>query len=240
MPSRSPILAEVKAQAILIEKLRHKLAGHRAHRFGASSEMVEQLQLALESSEIAAAAMTGRLRLSDVKEEGEPKRRPIPDHVPRMEVELTTGEESCLGCRGTLCRLGEDITEELEYVPGRFIVNRILRQRLACSNFERSVQTGRLPSVCNHFNSERSRPVHSETGAISSDSTFRGDPGQDGTFLGFRDAALSGEGRQPARGARRPCRTQRQGSSPSRKPGAPSLPFAAGVRGQRQRAASRP
>jgi hypothetical protein len=31
------------------EKLRHQLAGRRAHRFGASSETVEQLQLALES-----------------------------------------------------------------------------------------------------------------------------------------------------------------------------------------------
>jgi len=52
----------VKAQAILIEKLRHQLAGHRAHRFGASSETAEQLQLALETSEIAAAAMTARMR----------------------------------------------------------------------------------------------------------------------------------------------------------------------------------
>nr|WP_245218979.1 hypothetical protein [Rubellimicrobium aerolatum] len=29
--------------------MRHQLAGHRAHRFGASSETAEQLQLALES-----------------------------------------------------------------------------------------------------------------------------------------------------------------------------------------------
>jgi hypothetical protein len=43
------LLAEVTAQAILIEKLRHQLAGHRAHRFGASSETAEQLQPALES-----------------------------------------------------------------------------------------------------------------------------------------------------------------------------------------------
>src|SRR4051812_29718645 len=81
------LLTEVKAQAILIEKLRHQLAGHRAHRFGASSETAEQLQLALETSEIAAAAMTARLlRLPDVEEKGHPKRRPIPDHVPRMVV----------------------------------------------------------------------------------------------------------------------------------------------------------
>ena len=32
------LLAEVKAQAILIEKLRHQLAGHRAHRFVAPAE----------------------------------------------------------------------------------------------------------------------------------------------------------------------------------------------------------
>ena len=60
------LLAEVKTQAILIEKLRHQLAGHRAHRFGASSETAEQLQLALETSEIAAAAMTARMKLPDI------------------------------------------------------------------------------------------------------------------------------------------------------------------------------
>ena len=95
------LLAEVKAQAILIEKLRHQLAGHRAHRFGASSETAEQLQLALETSEIAAAAMTARMKLPDIEEKDKPKRRPIPDHIPRMEVELTPGAEACVAT-GTL------------------------------------------------------------------------------------------------------------------------------------------
>ena len=35
------LLAEVKAQAVLIEKLRHQLAGHRARQLGASSETAE-------------------------------------------------------------------------------------------------------------------------------------------------------------------------------------------------------
>ncbi len=139
------LLAEVKAQAILIEKLRHQLAGHRAHRFGASSETAEQLQLALETSEIAAAAMTARLRLPDVEEKGQPKRRPIPDHIPRMEVELSPAADACADCGGKLRRIGEDVTEELEYVPGRFIVNRIVRPRLTCSGCERFVQAP-LPS----------------------------------------------------------------------------------------------
>jgi transposase len=139
------LLAEVKAQAILIEKLRHQLAGHRAYRFGASSETAEQLQLALETSEIAAAAMTARLRLPDVEEKDRPKRRPIPDHVPRMEVELGPAAGACADCGGKLRRIGEDITEELEYIPGRFIVNRVVRPRLACACCERFVQAP-LPS----------------------------------------------------------------------------------------------
>ena len=99
------LLAEVKAQAILIEKLRHQLAGHRAHRFGASSETAGQLQLALEISEIAAAAMTARLRLPDVEEKDSPKRRPIPDHIPRMEVELSPGTDACADCGGRSARM---------------------------------------------------------------------------------------------------------------------------------------
>ena len=95
------LLAEVKSQAVLIEKLRHQLAGHRNHRFGSSSENIEQLQLALETSEIAVAKMTAKLRLPDEEPKDKPKRRPIPDHIPRMEVELTTGGDdlrpvSCL------------------------------------------------------------------------------------------------------------------------------------------------
>ena len=126
-------LAEVKAQAILIEQLRHQLAGRRAHRFGASSETADQLQLAFETSEIAAAAMTARMKLPDIEEKDQPKRRPIPDHIPRMEVEQSPGTNACADCGGGLRRIGEDVTKELEYVPGCFIVNRIVRPRLTCA-----------------------------------------------------------------------------------------------------------
>ena len=143
----SRLIAEVKAQAILIEKLRHQLAGHRAHRFGASAETAEQLQLALETSELAAAAMTAKLRLPDVEDvaKDKPKRRPIPDHVPRMEVELSPPRDDCASCGGLLRRVGQDVTEELEYVPGRFVVNRLVRPRFACRGCEAFTQSP-LPS----------------------------------------------------------------------------------------------
>ena len=140
------LIAEVKSQAVLIEKLRHQLAGHRAHRFGASAETAEQLQLALETSELAAAAMTAKLRLPEPAEEkGKPKRRPIPDHVPRTEIELLPKRDDCAACGGRLRQIGEDVTEELEYVPGRFVVNRITRPRFACSGCDGFTQAP-LPS----------------------------------------------------------------------------------------------
>ena len=95
--------------------------------------------------EIAIAALTAKLRLPDDAPADKPKRKPIPDHIPRMEVELTPGNTECTHCGGKLRRLGEDVTEELEYVPGRFIVNRIVRPRLTCACCERFVQAP-LPS----------------------------------------------------------------------------------------------
>jgi len=91
--------------------------------------------------------MTAKLRLPDEEPKDKPKRRPIPDHIPRMEVELTTGEDDCPQCSGGLRRLGENVTEELEYLPGRFIVNRIVRPRFACSGCEAcwSINT---PIIC--------------------------------------------------------------------------------------------
>ena len=55
------------------------------------------------SSEVAAGAIMGRLRLPEEDEDEEarrPKRRPIPDHVPRMEVEIAPAEEACARLAG--------------------------------------------------------------------------------------------------------------------------------------------
>ncbi len=48
--------AEIRVRDLLIEKLKHQLAGMRRHRFGPSSEALDQLALTLEDDEIAASA----------------------------------------------------------------------------------------------------------------------------------------------------------------------------------------
>ena len=48
-------------------------------------------------------------------------------------------------CGGSLRQVSEDITEELEYIPGRFVVHKIIRPRMACKDCEKFIQAG-LPS----------------------------------------------------------------------------------------------
>jgi transposase len=140
------LASELKFRDLLIEKLKHQLAGQRRHRFGSRSESLDQLELTLEEEEIALAAEApvrqDTAAAPDKKRQ--PKRRPLPDHLPRNETVLSAGD-ACADCGGRLKRLGEDVTEELEYVPGRFVVNRIVRPRMACTCCE-TFHQAELPS----------------------------------------------------------------------------------------------
>ena len=135
---------ELKHRDLRIAKLEHELAGHRRHRFGSSSESLDQLQLSLEDEEIAAAKADKPARTNEEEPKSKPKRKPLPPDLPRNETVLSPGE-ACGRCGGNLKLLGEDVTEELEYVPGHYIVNRIVRPRMACSCCEAICQAP-LPS----------------------------------------------------------------------------------------------
>mgnify|MGYP000692651120 FL=1 len=139
------LASEVKSQAMFIEKLQHQIHGANRHRFGSTSEALDQLQLSLENEEIAVTAEAADAPDPEVGEpKNKPKRKPLPEHLERKEQVLTPGD-NCSKCGGGLKTLGEDITEELEYVPGRFVVNKFVRPRMACSCCEAVLQAP-LPS----------------------------------------------------------------------------------------------
>ncbi len=138
------LASELKSRDVLIEKLKHQLAGLRRHRFGSRSEAIDQLEMALEDEEIAQAAEAVPDTPDTETPNDRPKRKPLPDHLPRNETVLPGGE-ACSSCGGKLKQVGEDVTEELEYIPGRFVVNRIVRPRMACACCETFHQAA-LPS----------------------------------------------------------------------------------------------
>lgn len=130
----------------LIEKLRFELARFKRHQFGASSEKLDgrigQLELAIEALEMdeaETAASVDEPEAAPLDKGSKPARRPLPDHLPREEV-IHPGPCACPSCGGQLRRIGSDITETLDYVPGRFKVVRHGRGAFSCRACDTVVQ----------------------------------------------------------------------------------------------------
>jgi transposase len=61
-------------------------------------------------------------------------RSPLPEHLPRIEIEhdLAEDQKPCPGCGQVRCRIGQEISEQLEYLPASFKVLRHIRHKYAC------------------------------------------------------------------------------------------------------------
>jgi len=148
-------LAAAKAglvtKTLEIEKLKIQIARLRRMSFGASSERVrrelEQLELKLEELETAeaeaeaAAEMAPALAEEPAREEAPTKkrRRKLPEALPRREIVHEPGCV-CSVCGGALRKVGEDVTEILDYIPGHFEVIRHVRPAYSCRKGETMAQ----------------------------------------------------------------------------------------------------
>ena len=106
-------------------------------QFGVSSEKlqarVERLELAIEALEVdeaeplaAAPAVAEAVDATNLR----PARRLSPDHLPSEPIAHSRPCAS-LACAGGLRRIGEDWTESVDDVPGRFKVVRHVREALS-------------------------------------------------------------------------------------------------------------
>ena len=131
-----------------IQNLKLTIAKLQRDRFGASSErggkLLDQLELQLAELEASVAAdnvqvaiATGRM---DEEEKRRPARRPLPAHLPRERL-VHAGSGTCHSCGGDrLRKLGEDITETLEYVPASWKVIQHVREKFTCRTCESITQ----------------------------------------------------------------------------------------------------
>ncbi len=117
-------------QSLLIEKLKAQIAVMRRHQFGAKSEHLDQLELMLEEMEIKQAEAVA-VQSGPAEPKEQPKRKPLPDHLPREDV-VHAPEADCVHCGKVMRQMGEDVREQLDYVPGRFVVIRHVRPKLSC------------------------------------------------------------------------------------------------------------
>ena len=131
--------ATVKAQNVQIEKLEHRLARLVRVQFGRSSEKMDIAQLRLMFDEVEAPEPANDDEPAAPTPQSARKpgtRAPIPAHVPRQVVDHQPGP--CVeGCDCAETKIGEDVTEVLDYIPARFRVLRHVRPRVACRTCER-------------------------------------------------------------------------------------------------------
>lgn len=130
--------------AAQIKKLRFELARLKRAQFGRSSEKLDervaQLELAIETLEAdGAEGLALAPAVAEAIAKAKPARRPLPEHLPREEV-VHPGPCACPGCGGRLRVIGQDVTETLDYVPGRFKVVRHVREAFSCRSCETVVQ----------------------------------------------------------------------------------------------------
>lgn len=140
---------EARSKGLKIAQLEVRIAKLKRMQFGQSSEKfareIEQLELELdELHENAGKRAVGRPAAVQKLVE-KPCRKPLPEHLPREE-KVHEPSCTCPNCGAEMRKLGEDVTEVLEYVPASFKVIRHVRPKLSCRACETIVQAP-MPSL---------------------------------------------------------------------------------------------
>ena len=136
------------------ERLVQIIKDLQRHRFGRRAESLpdDQLLLALEDVEQgeAEAAAETEAKSPAARAEGARKRRAnrgaLPAHLPRVETLVDVEDKTCPCCKGTLHRIGEDVSEKLDVVPAQFRVLVVRRPKYACRACEDVVVQSPAPA----------------------------------------------------------------------------------------------
>lgn len=135
-------LAELKEQ---LAWLKRQIFGSKSERFLPSDDSQTSLDLGVQSQETAPATEHISYDRTKPRKHTPHGREEIPAHLPRKEIVLEPkGDIS--GMR----RIGEKVTEQLEYEPPKYCVTRFVRPVYAgVRDGARIVVCGELPPLCN-------------------------------------------------------------------------------------------
>ncbi len=161
------LLAEVQQRELTIQRIerqnnryklqneqyRHELAILRRHRFARKSEILDAHQRSLlddlveeDLAGIEEALERQAPTAAATAPKPQPKRRPLPAELPRTRIEHEPENTVCTcGCQMT--RIGEDVSEKLDYIPGTFTVERHVRGKWVCASCETLTQAAVPPQV---------------------------------------------------------------------------------------------
>jgi transposase len=124
---------------LMVEKFRHMIFGKKSEKLVLK---LEQMEFELEEDETTQAEAEAIAERVAPTKEAKPRseRKPLPEHLKREEVTHKPDSDCCPDCGGGLRHFGDDISEQLEYVPESFKVIRHVRPKFACTGCDRVVE----------------------------------------------------------------------------------------------------
>ena len=130
----------------VIEKLSHEIAQLKRFKFAKRSEQLspEQASLLDDLIDTDIAAIEAELQAlqtapTPTEAKQKPKRAALPPEFPRTLIHHEPDNTHC-PCGCALKRIGEDVSEKLDYTPGVFTVERHIRGKWVCDDCETLIQ----------------------------------------------------------------------------------------------------
>jgi transposase len=158
LPENAAILRQIVLQLLqvvadkdrLLERVQHQLEQLLRQRYGPKRERIDENQLFLFAAQIVSASLanataptaTGPEKKTGASESGGQAqrkghgRKPLPASLERRRVifDLDESQRQCPYCEELMQRIGEDISERLEFVPASLYVIEEVRPKYACGN----------------------------------------------------------------------------------------------------------
>ena len=133
-----------------VEQLLRRVYGHRSEKLDPNQLMFDQLILEAAQQPVSESLCEPSLpeepkrKRPQAKRRSHPGRIPIPEHLERVEIVLDIPEEEkvCPETGKPLKKIGEEVSEKLEYRPGKLIVNVYKRPKYASPDSMASGEVG--------------------------------------------------------------------------------------------------
>ena len=127
-----------------LEWLKRQIFGQKTERYIPSDDSQLALALGVPENDISEKTETITYDRTKPHKQTPHGREDIPAHLPRNEMVLMPQEDV-----SSMERIGEKVTEQLEYTPAKYFVNKYVRPVFAGDiHGERTVVCGELPKLC--------------------------------------------------------------------------------------------
>lgn len=161
LPSEVNLLQQIVLQLLqavedkdqLLARIQHQLAQLLRYRYGQKRERIDENQLFLFAAQIIAASQrastapsseepaadsSSRADGEEKKEKPERRghgRKALPESLERRRVvfDLEESQRQCQHCQTPMHKIGEDVSERLEFIPASLQVIEEVRPKYACA-----------------------------------------------------------------------------------------------------------